>query len=263
MVVQQRVVRPIAMPFEAVMGGLRHGVQHALVAALPDVCEQLEFILRVELENRIHAMQHNEEMATRARPNSMLPPIAKPLLSVSVDTPRVRGERIFSELHVDFPMIRKAIPDKAPDEASGEVTSLAMIADMTVTVDIAPGDLEIFVNGRKDSLCGVGASAIPTVNLKPERLKLVADGVSLKWNLDLGVMSITFDSPTPPRLEFDHNLQLCGCVVPQSCGRPARRGGLAAQAAQFHARDRSASPPRRRLRSSSPCSLSIRMPSRR
>ena len=214
--VQQQVVRPIAMPFEAVMGGLRHGVQHALVAALPGVCEQLEVILRLELENRIHAMQINLETGRRElEPNSMLPPNLRPLLSVSVDTPRVRGERIFSELHVDFPMIRKAIPDKAPDEASGEVTSLAMIADITVTVLIQPGDLALGMEGRKDALCGLGASAIPTVNLKPERLKLVADGVSVKWNLDLGVMSIAFDSPTPPRLEFEHNLQLCGCVVPQ------------------------------------------------
>ena len=44
---------------------------------------------------------------------------------------------------------KKAIPDKAPDEISGEVTSLAMIADVTVTVDIAPGDLEVFVDGPR------------------------------------------------------------------------------------------------------------------
>jgi lipid-binding SYLF domain-containing protein len=215
--VQQQVVRPIAMPFEAVMGGLRHGVQHALVGALPDVCAGLEILLRVELENRIHAMQHDDEIGRRELdPNSQIPPNLARLLNVDVKTPRVRGERIFTELHVDFPMIRKAIPDKAPDEISGEVTSLAMIADMTVTVDILPGDLELFVNGRPDAMCGAGR-LVPSVHLRPERLKLVAEGVSVKWNLDLGVMSVAFDAPTPPRLEFEHNLALCGCLVPQGC----------------------------------------------
>ena len=181
--VRSGIIRPLALPFEVVAGGVHRTSFDAVVKMLPGIIKGMEPVLRARISARLRGFRSGHD-----DPSALLPPPLRERLELDLSLQEGLDDP-FDVLDISLKQISRAVPERADGEAEGEVSKVSVVAAVDAAIVLHRTALSVGVRARREGLSGLIGAAVASVSVEPGHLRLSSEQVRLMCGLHAPALS--------------------------------------------------------------------------